>query len=416
MSTIPRFEINGLIDTNQSVMSNINQMCNSAGCWMTFDVNTGLWSVIINRPGNSVKSFNESNIIGSINVTGSGINELYNAVSVEFPHKNLRDQIDYVDLKIPEDQMYPQELENTLNLQLPLINDPVQAQYLGQVELKQSRVDKIIEFATDFSVFGLKAGDIIDITTPMYGYVNKKFRITKIQEADADDGNIALSITAIEYDEDVYNESGLIRTERNKKTGIIPKSMNAALSAADVAAAGATSVQALTIGLNSADQEAINDLRELLTKKANFTPLIHAFFVDMIVANGNNQFNIVDLAQPKVAPHTGTYKVRYQINWGANFSPSPPLGARKLSYILVAVNGQQQTLGDWAGTGDGHVQIYEDHIIEGFFNASKGDNLSFAFEYITDLPGAWSDPYLNFSLPNGAALAFWISAEVFYLG
>ena len=71
----------------------------------------------------------------------------------------------------------------------------------------------------------------------MYGYEQKKFRITKIVESDGEDGTIALGITAIEYDEDVYDESGLIRTERNKKTGIVPKSMNAALSASDGAAA-----------------------------------------------------------------------------------------------------------------------------------------------------------------------------------
>jgi len=117
------FNINGVIDTNNSVLQNIQLIAEAAGSWVTYDINEGQWAVVINRPGTSQASFNDSNIIGSINVYGSGINELYNAVSIEFPHKDLRDQTDYIDLEIPDSERLPNELDNRLNLSNSLIND-----------------------------------------------------------------------------------------------------------------------------------------------------------------------------------------------------------------------------------------------------------------------------------------------------
>lgn len=225
------FAINGVISTDKSVLQNLNALCTSAGAWMTYDISDGKWSVVINRAGSSVASFNDTNIIGGINVSSTGVNELYNSVTVEFPHKDLRDQTDYIDFEIPESERFPNELDNRLNISLDLINDPIQAAYIASAELKQSRVDKVIEFRTDFSKLGLKAGDLIDVTNSIYGYTNKMFRITKMQEEDAE--GLVISITALEYNSDVYSTDGLIRTLREKKTGITPKAANSTLQALD---------------------------------------------------------------------------------------------------------------------------------------------------------------------------------------
>lgn len=233
MSTIGTlFEINGVISTDKSVMQNINTLCTSAGAWMTYDIAEGRWSVVINRAGASTASFNDSNIIGGINISGTGVNELYNSATIEYPHKDLRDQTDYIDLEIPSADRFPYELDNRLNIKLDCINNPVTAQYLASVELKQSRVDKVIQFRTDYSKIGLKAGDIIDITSSVYGYTAKKFRITKVEEEDTE--GLAISITGLEYDENVYSTDGLIRKIREKKTGILPKDNNNNLSNKDL--------------------------------------------------------------------------------------------------------------------------------------------------------------------------------------
>lgn len=235
MSTIlsSSWKISGVIDTNKGVMSNVDILSTASGCWTTFDINEGKWSVVINRPGNSVKSFNDSNIIGSISVSTTGIKELYNGVQVEYPNKSIEDQRDTVVYTIDANSRYLNEQDNVLNFQIDCVNEPIQVEALAVRELKQSRIDKVIEFRTDFTSLGLKAGDIIDVTASMYGFSAKKFRILSIQEEDGDDGVLALSITAIEYDEGIYNTSGLTRKARTSVNNIIAKSCNAATTAND---------------------------------------------------------------------------------------------------------------------------------------------------------------------------------------
>jgi hypothetical protein len=233
MSTTTKFEINGVIDTNKSILDNINLLANSSGCFVTWEPNLGKWSLILNDIATAVAVFDDSTIVGSLSVTGSGVNELYNSVTIEFPHKDLNDRTDFIDLKIPADQRFPQELDNNLKISLPTVNDPVQAQYIASRELKQSRVDKIIQFSTDYTRNGLNAGDIIAVNSTVYSYVNKLFRIISINEQDGDDGNLLYSISALEYDADVYSTAGLVREERNVRTGIVRKPNNPELQQLD---------------------------------------------------------------------------------------------------------------------------------------------------------------------------------------
>jgi len=227
MTTInPTYLINGIIDTNESVYKNIQKLATASGCWFTFDIQTGLWSVIINQAGTSVASFDDSNIIGNLNVSSKGIRELYNRVLVEFPHEDINHENDFTEYEIPSGDMFPNEMPNTLNFKIDLVCRPEHAQRLALQELKQSRVDKVIQFRTDFSELGLKAGDIIDVTSTMYDFTAKLFRVTEITEEDGDDNNIVLGITALEYDADVYNYADVFREVRARTNGIIVKTIN----------------------------------------------------------------------------------------------------------------------------------------------------------------------------------------------
>lgn len=225
------FTINGLIDTNNNVLDNINALANASGCFLTWDPALGKWSVIINTTGTSVKSFNDSNIIGEINVSGTGINELYNSVSVSFPNKDTRDTVDVIELEVASADRFPQELDNQLALTLVGVNDPVQAQYIGSRELKQSRLDKIIEFRTNYEANDVRAGDLIDVTNAPLDFTSKLFRVVQIDEEDDEDGNLIFSVTAQEYDADVYSTSGLSYDYRSNFTGIKSQVFNAEIDA-----------------------------------------------------------------------------------------------------------------------------------------------------------------------------------------
>ena len=238
MSTIFNnlFSINGVIDTGNSVLQNMNEIASACGTWITYDINQGKWAVVINQAGSSDASFNDTNIIGGISISSTSLTEVYNAVEIEFPHKDLRDEKDYIKLNIPLVDRYPNEPDNVLSIKTELINDPLQAELIAARELKQSRIDKVIQFRTDYTTLELAAGDLIDVTNSIYGFTSKVFRIIKVDEEDADDGTIIFSITALEYSAGIYSTAGLVRSERTRNSGITSKSVNPVIKANDYAA------------------------------------------------------------------------------------------------------------------------------------------------------------------------------------
>lgn len=260
-------KINGVVSTDKTVLQNLNNLATASGCFLTYDINQGKWSVIINRPGISVDSFDDSNIVGSITLSETGVSELYNSASVEFPDPDLRDEVDYVDVIVDSSERYPNELDNNLEIQIDCINNPVQAQYLASIELKQSRLSKIITFSADYTSLGLKAGDLIDVTSNQYGFTNKVFRIIRLEESDED--VIGLSITALEYSEDVYDDSGLSRSERTRATGIQLREQNTAIQESDDVDVGNQLVRLLVANLGAS---LLRKLFERITGTNKFGP------------------------------------------------------------------------------------------------------------------------------------------------
>ena len=210
-TTHTRYRINGVIDTAKPVMQNLENIANSAGAWITYDITDGKWSVIINKAETSAHSFNDSNIIGAVDLAGTGLDGLYNSVEVQFPNNDLDDNNDFVRIDIPAVDRKPNEPDNLLKLNYPLITDPVTAEVIGLLELKQSRVDLIVSLA----------GDVIDITNTAYGWTSKLFRVMQVEETDDNDGNIRIKITGLEYSDSVYDTSDISRYTRSNADGII---------------------------------------------------------------------------------------------------------------------------------------------------------------------------------------------------
>ena len=243
MATTDQFKINGVIDTSKNVLDNLNELANVSGCYLTWDPSQGKWIVILNTNTSSVKTFNDSNIIGEINVGGTGVNELYNSVIATFPNKDTRDTVDVVQLTIPAADRFEQEIDNVLNLSIPIVNEPVQAAYIASRELKQSRLDKLIEFRANFEANTIKAGDVIAITNTALDFNERLFRVIQIDEEDEESGNLIFSITAQEYDPNIYDPNsgitgGLTYEYRSNFTGIKSKLLSEELDLKDNISAG----------------------------------------------------------------------------------------------------------------------------------------------------------------------------------
>lgn len=369
------FQINGVIDPNNNVIDNINTLATACGCWFTFDAMEGLWSVIINRNDPSKRSFNDSNIIGGISISGTGINELYNGVSVTFPNADLLDTTDVVEYEIPTEDRYPNEQDNTLNIVMSCINNPVQAQYIGMIELKQSRLDKIISFKSDYTAIGLKAGDLIDVTAEQYGYDHKLWRITKLVEDDADDGTIQVSITAIEFDPSIYDDSGIVKKERNKATGIIPKSMNQVLTAQDTGDA-----------IIASDQTVFRSFNYIGVVPS--TPICNAFYMSIY----NSAYNYV-------VPYTGWYRIELRTmageympiyaEGGDILTHTPPYGIGSWVAWQPLLDGNVVTTGTESGMGvfGGYYRpIVEERPATVIFPAQKGQIFNIRYFSWTNYP------------------------------
>lgn len=351
MTSRAQYEINGVLSTNKTVLQNIQTLAEASGCFFTFDINTGKWCVVINQPGSSVASFNDSNIIGAISISGTGLKDFYNQVNIEFPHKDLLDETDMLIAKLDPSLLYPNESTNILNLSYDIFNDPVQAELIGITQLKQNRIDKIIQFETDFSMLGLKAGDIIDVTNSIYGYTNKLFRVINIEENDSDNGSISLKITALEYDAGVYDTTGVSRSMRTNKHGITAINSNTAI-AADKVAGDTANLSKLLIPL--AATSLFNWLFPTLAKD-----LLEALNNPAVTITGTDDICEGQTATVNVAvccsscTDLSTVKVDYEIT-GTGITAAD---------IGVPLKGKIQLAAD--GTGSLEIPILNDGITEG---------------------------------------------------
>lgn len=212
--------VNGKVDTGRSTLDNLEALADVIGAYVSYDTHDGLWKFTINESTDAIHHFDDSNIIGGINVAGTGLFESFNSVEVGFPHRSLADQRDYRRITIPDLQLNPNEPLNKMVINLDAVNSPVEAEKLALRELKQARANTVVTFKTDFQQIGLQGGDVITITNTPYGWDAKEFRIIRISEEDADDGSIVLSITGLEYDESVYDYSNLQWYIREKNTNI----------------------------------------------------------------------------------------------------------------------------------------------------------------------------------------------------
>jgi hypothetical protein len=206
-ATQARYRINGVLDTGQDVLSNLDQIMLACDSWNQYNAATGKWSVVINKADSATFAFDDSNIVGEIRVSAFDISSSINQIQAQFPSKLNRDQSDYVYLNTPTALLYVNEPPNKYTITLGLVNDSVQAQYLANRMLEQAREDLIVTFATTYNGIQVDAGDVITVTNAAYGWSSKLFRVIKVSEASLPDGNLGAALELNEYNAAVYDDA-----------------------------------------------------------------------------------------------------------------------------------------------------------------------------------------------------------------
>jgi Putative phage tail protein len=208
-ATQARYRINGVLDTGQDVLSNLDQIMLACDSWNQYNAASGKWAIVINKADSASFAFDDSNIVGEIRVSAFDISSSINQIQAQFPSKLNRDQSDYVYLNTPSGLLFANEPVNKYTITLGLVNDSVQAQYLANRMLEQAREDLIVTFATTYNGIQVDAGDVISVTNAAYGWSSKLFRVIKVSEASLPDGNLGASLELNEYNALVYDDASI---------------------------------------------------------------------------------------------------------------------------------------------------------------------------------------------------------------
>jgi hypothetical protein len=220
-ATQPRYRIDGPVNTGDNCLSNLQQLVDACDSWLQYSELTGQWTIVMNKPYSGVigdlYSVDSSVLIGGIDINPIDLNQTYNSLEVQYPNSNINDQTDYkvVDLTTVGTAWYdpsllsPNEPNNRLVVQYPQINNYIRAVYLGVRRLLQSREDLTIVCNLDYSGIQVVAGDVVRVTLAEYGWTDKLFRVSQVQETKTSDGFLGARITAFEYNGTIYADNAL---------------------------------------------------------------------------------------------------------------------------------------------------------------------------------------------------------------
>ena len=219
-ATMPRYRINGVIDTSTNVLENIDKILVAADSWMAYNAAKGKWSIVINKAETPSFYFNDNNIIGEISVGAIDINQSVNQIQARFPNGLNKDISDFVFLQTPAGLLFPNEPVNKQTVDFDLVNNNVTAQYLANRILEQSREDLTLSFASSYDGIQVNAGDVVSVTNVAYGWDNKLFRVMKVDEVSLLDGNLGASFEMLEYNAQVYDNASVTQYQPALNSGI----------------------------------------------------------------------------------------------------------------------------------------------------------------------------------------------------
>jgi hypothetical protein len=230
----PRYRVNGPIATGSNCLDNLQQLVDACDSWLQYSELNGQWRVVINKPYTGLETalflVDDSNLVSGIEVNPIDLNQTYNQLEVQYPNFNIRDQYDFPIIRLQDyypNLLSPNEAQNRLTINLPIVNNSIQSTYIGIRRLLQSREDLVVTFSLDYSGIQIEAGDIIRIKFAPYGWDDpidfpngKLFRVSQVQETKTDEGFLGVRISAFEYNGTVYYDDPLANYVPADNTGL----------------------------------------------------------------------------------------------------------------------------------------------------------------------------------------------------
>lgn len=223
-ATITRFRFDGVVQTDQTIMSNLQVMAACCDCLIRYNEITGKWGVVVQSPTYSVAmAIDDSNMVSAIQITPIDLSNTFNVAEVKFTDGTQKDSFSTATFDLADVApalLYPNEPVNKQTINLNLVNNDVRAQYLANRFLESVREDLQIKVDVNYSGIQLEAGDIVTVTNSNYGWTAKLFRISQIVERYGDNGSLTASLTLMEFNAAVYDDVNVTQFTPAPNTGI----------------------------------------------------------------------------------------------------------------------------------------------------------------------------------------------------
>ncbi len=219
-----RFKFDGVLNTESTVMDNIQLMASCADCLIRYNEITAQWGVIVQSSTYTVAmAIDDSRMVSAIQISPIDLSSSYNIIEVKFPDGTNQDSFNtalYDLAEINPSLLYPNEPVNKQTVNLNLVNNNVRAQVIANRLLEAAREDLQIKVNINYSGLQLEAGDIVTVTNANYGWVAKLFRVAQVVEQFSADGSITANLTLMEFNPAVYDDKNVTQFTPAPNTGI----------------------------------------------------------------------------------------------------------------------------------------------------------------------------------------------------
>jgi len=327
-ASIPRYRFNGVLDTGQTALSNIDLMMNCCDCWQSYQVSTGLWTAVINKAISPTFAFDDTNIISDITVGELDITQMINQIEARFVDSGNRDQPGYVNLQTPSGLLLPNEPVNKFTISYDLVNNSVTAQYLANRVLEQNRLDLIVSFSTNYTGIQVNAGDVVTVTNSYYGWSNQQFRVMQVKEVSLPDGSLGASLQMIQYDPNVYATSSITAYTPTSHSGLAAPTFFSSLAAPTVTAHFETAnipyfnVQVFVPITGRVTNGTLYYTTVATPSGSDWKVWANVQTANSLPVPNNSYYTFVDVVLP-----AGTYYFAYTVGSGTSLSTLSPISA-----------------------------------------------------------------------------------------
>lgn len=300
-----RYLLNGHLTPQETIYNNIKRILASFNGYLIYS--NGLYVLKINAPRTGVQAtdsnlflFDESNMVGAYDLQLGNKQSRFNQVKLNYFDQDQRyspNIVYYADatyLARDNNQVLEREMD------LPMVTDTRQANFIAAIVLNQSRYTSAISFTSAYTALQVEVGDVVRISISNLGFVEKQFRVMSMGLNV--DGTIQL--TAIEYSDTMYTVGTLPEIPL---PGTAPAvTVPAGSSLQTTAPAAPTSLSASTIVTTQGDGSKIVSITASWT--GSTTVEVNQYQVR--VANGGTRYYLTTGTSIIIGPlPNGTYTV-----------------------------------------------------------------------------------------------------------